>query len=154
MDYLRWYRRMIDVPIENGTELVDIGGDGELSLLTLRSAAGRARSRRAASCWRTDATGSAAPTRRRCFAGSTRASSCTRSDEIDFARLRGKMVGVLGAGSSACDSAAEALEHGAARAAMLVRRADVPRINKDMGIGSAGFWVGFTASPMRRNGRS
>ena len=42
-----------------------------------------------------------------------------------------------------CDSAAEALEHGAARAAMLVRRADVPRINKGMGIGSAGFWVGF-----------
>ena len=23
MDYLRWYRRMIDVPIENGTELID-----------------------------------------------------------------------------------------------------------------------------------
>ena len=28
---------------------------------------------------------------------------------------------------------------------MLVRRADVPRINKGMGIGSAGFWVGFHA---------
>ena len=26
---------------------------------------------------------------------------------------------------------------------MLVRRADVPRINKNMGIGSAGFWQGF-----------
>ena len=28
---------------------------------------------------------------------------------------------------------------------MLVRRPDVPRINKGMGIGSAGFWVGFHA---------
>jgi len=28
---------------------------------------------------------------------------------------------------------------------MLVRRADVPRINKGMGIGSAGFWGGFYA---------
>ena len=66
-------------------------------------------------------------------------------DDIDFAALRGKVVGVLGAGASAVDNAAEALEHGAARVAMLVRRADVPRINKGMGIGSAGFWVGFHA---------
>ena len=63
--------------------------------------------------------------------------------EIDFSKLRGKTVGVIGAGSTACDCAAEALEHGAAHAAMLVRRADVPRINKNMGIGSAGFWQGF-----------
>src|SRR3981081_1573341 len=26
MDYLRWYRKVIDVPVENDTELVDIGG--------------------------------------------------------------------------------------------------------------------------------
>ena len=39
MDYLRWYRRMIDVPIENETELTDIGGDGEFVILTLRSGA-------------------------------------------------------------------------------------------------------------------
>src|SRR3954468_17002261 len=38
MDYLRWYRRMIDVPIENGAELIDIGGDSDTVLLTLRSA--------------------------------------------------------------------------------------------------------------------
>ena len=43
-------------------------------------------------------------------------------DDIDFRSLRGKRVGVIGAGASAIDSAAEALEHGAARAAMLVRR--------------------------------
>jgi len=66
-------------------------------------------------------------------------------DDIDFEGLRGKVVGVLGAGASAVDNAAEALEHGAARVAMLVRRPDVPRINKGMGIGSAGFWVGFHA---------
>ena len=40
MDYLRWYRRVIDVPIENETELTDIGGDGEFVVLTLRSRAG------------------------------------------------------------------------------------------------------------------
>src|SRR5438552_16523519 len=65
------------------------------------------------------------------------------SDDIHFDALRGKTVGVIGAGASAVDNAAEALEHGAARVAMLVRRPDMPRINKGMGIGSAGFWVGF-----------
>ncbi len=40
MDYLRWYRRMIDVPIENETELVDLAGDNDHVLLTLRSSAG------------------------------------------------------------------------------------------------------------------
>jgi len=54
-------------------------------------------------------------------------------------------AGVIGAGASAVDNAAEALEHGAARVAMMIRRADMPRINKGMGIGSAGFWIGFHA---------
>src|SRR3954467_13927020 len=40
MDYLRWYRRMIDVPIENGTELMKVEGDAALVLLTLRSRSG------------------------------------------------------------------------------------------------------------------
>src|SRR5258708_26054435 len=40
MDYLRWYRRMIDVPIENDTALIDLGDDGEFGVLTLRSPAG------------------------------------------------------------------------------------------------------------------
>ena len=66
------------------------------------------------------------------------------SEDIDFDALRHKVVGVIGAGASAVDNAAEALEHGAARVAMLLRRGDVPRINKGMGIGSAGFWVGFS----------
>jgi cation diffusion facilitator CzcD-associated flavoprotein CzcO len=66
-------------------------------------------------------------------------------EDIDFDALRGKTVGVIGAGASGVDNAAESLEHGAARVAMLVRRPDVPRINKGMGIGSAGFWVGFHA---------
>src|SRR5882724_261560 len=40
MDYLRWYRRVIDVPVENDTELTDIGGDDKFVILTLRSPEG------------------------------------------------------------------------------------------------------------------
>src|SRR5205085_5041332 len=40
MEYLRWYRRTIDVPVENGVELIDIGSDEGIVSLTLRSARG------------------------------------------------------------------------------------------------------------------
>ena len=145
MDYLRWYRRVIDVPIENETELVDIGGDGEFVVLTLRSRAGTRKiaARRVVLANGRDGLGGAYTPQM--FRGLDRRYVRHSVDDIDFAALRGKVVGVIGAGASAVDNAAEALEHGAARVAMLVRRPDVPRINKGMGIGSAGFWVGFHA---------
>jgi FAD-dependent urate hydroxylase len=145
MDYLRWYRRMIDVPIENNTELIDIGGDEELVLLTLRSASGTrtVAARRVALANGRDGLGG--PYTPELFRGLDPRLVMHSLGDIDFSKLRGKTIGVVGAGSTAADCAAEALEAGAARVAMLVRRADVPHINKNMGIGSAGFWTGFYA---------
>jgi cation diffusion facilitator CzcD-associated flavoprotein CzcO len=48
---------------------------------------------------------------------------------IDFARLSGKAVAVLGAGASAFDNAATALEHGAREARMFFRRAQLVDVN-------------------------
>jgi cation diffusion facilitator CzcD-associated flavoprotein CzcO len=145
MDYLRWYRRMIDVPVENGTEVIDVGGDEGRVLLTLRSASGtrKVAVRRVVLANGRDGLGG--PYTPELFRGLDPRLVMHSLGEIDFGKLRGKTVGVLGAGSTAADCAAEALEAGAARVAMLVRRADVPRINKSMGIGSAGFWTGFHA---------
>src|SRR6185295_3893797 len=145
MDYLRWYRRMIDVPIENETELVDLSGDKEFVLLTLRSASGTRKVAARRLVLANGREGLGGPYIPELFRGLDRRFVAHSSDDIDFAALRGKVVGVIGAGASAVDNAAEALEHGAGRVAMLVRRPDVPRINKSMGIGSAGFWVGFHA---------
>ncbi|MCA0243939.1 MAG: SidA/IucD/PvdA family monooxygenase [Proteobacteria bacterium] len=61
------------------------------------------------------------------------------ADAMDDAALKGLRVGVVGAGASAMDSAATALEAGAERVHLLVRRADIPRINKGKGAGSPGF---------------
>jgi cation diffusion facilitator CzcD-associated flavoprotein CzcO len=54
---------------------------------------------------------------------------------------------VIGAGASAADNAAEALEAGALRVAMLMRRTDVPRIHRGMAIASPGMWHGFYRLP-------
>lgn len=143
MDYLRWYRRMIGVPIENDTALVDLTGDKDFVILTLRSPSGTrkvAARRVVLSNGREGLGGAHVP---KMFRGLDKRYVRHSVEDIDFEALRGKTVGVIGAGASGVDNAAEALEHGATRVAMMLRRPDVPRINKGMGIGSAGFWVGF-----------
>jgi len=69
------------------------------------------------------------------------------ADEFDHATLRGQRVGVIGAGASAMDSAATALEQGAARVHLLIRRDDIPRINKGKGAGNPGFVHGHARLP-------
>jgi FAD-dependent urate hydroxylase len=59
------------------------------------------------------------------------------NEERDFAALRGRSVGVLGAGPSALDAAAAAMEHGARDAQVYARRATLPQINKGRGAGIA-----------------
>jgi FAD-dependent urate hydroxylase len=50
-------------------------------------------------------------------------------DPIDFEALRGKRIAVLGAGASAFDNAAVALEHGAAQVRLYFRRSRLVDIN-------------------------
>lgn len=114
-DYLDWVRHVTGVPVRNGCDLVGIApaADGLLAA-TLRSADGRTETvhtRRIVLATGQDSTGrwwmppsvAALPADRRAHA----------SEAIDFAALRGRRVAVLGAGASAFDNAAMALEHGA-----------------------------------------
>lgn len=150
MEYLVWYRRVTGADVENECELIDLDGAADHVVLTLRSA-GRVRRvaarRLILANGRDGLGGKYAP---EMFAGLGRSVCAHSSDDIDFAALAGRTVGVVGAGASATDNAAEALEHGAARVAMLVRRHDIPRVNKGLGIGSAGLWAGFQHLPLER----
>ena len=148
MDYLRWYRRIIGVRIENDTEMLALEGGRDNVVLTLKSASGirRVAARRMILATGRDGLGGAFVPEM--FRGLDRRFCAHSSDDIDFNALGGKTVGVIGAGASAVDNAAEALEHDAARVAMIVRRADVPRINKGMGIGSPGMWHGYQKLPL------
>ena len=67
---------------------------------------------------------------------------------IDFNALQGRSIGLIGGGASAWDNAATALERGAARADMYVRRATLPQINKGRGSAGPGFHVGWYALNM------
>jgi len=142
MDYLRWYRDVLDLPVENGIEATRVEPEGDLLRLQLKGAAEPSiLTRRLVMATGRDGTGGpnipdfVNPLRRHVWAHS--------ADEIDFAKLKGKRVVVVGVGASAVDNAAEALEHGATEVRHLVRRAKMPTINKMMGIGSFGFTHGY-----------
>ena len=65
------------------------------------------------------------------------------SDEMDYACLRGRRVVVIGGSASAMDSAATALEAGAQRVDLLIRRSVMPLINKSKGSGNPGIHQGY-----------
>jgi len=67
------------------------------------------------------------------------------SAAIDFASLRGRRVGVVGGGDSALDAAAAALEAGAARVEVLIRRREFSRINYWKSFAHPGHYLGFAA---------
>lgn len=144
MDYLRWYRRVLDLPVENGVEMVRVAPEGRFLRLALRGAPeGSVLARRLIMATGRDGTGG--PNIPDFVHGLPRERWAHSADEIDFAALRGKRVAVIGVGASAVDNAAEALEHGAAEVRHLIRRREMPTINKMMGIGSYGFTHGYAA---------
>ena len=67
------------------------------------------------------------------------------NDDIDFEALRGKSIAILGGGASAWDNAATALERGAARVDMYVRRPYLPQVNKGRGSAFPGFLHGWSS---------
>lgn len=148
MAYLRWYRKVLDLPVENEVEVTRIvPRDGLLRLeLAGRGAQEDAiLTRKVVMATGRDGTGHPA------IPGFVTALPDDRwahsADSIDFAALKGRRVAVVGVGASAVDNAAEALEAGALEVRHLIRRKTMPRINKLMGIGSYGFTAGYAELP-------
>ena len=142
MDYLRWYRQVLELPIENGIEVtrispcdgllaLDLSGGDEPCILTRKVVMATGRE------------GLGRPSIPDFARDLPRAIWAHTADDIDFSKLRGKRVVVIGGSASAMDNAAEALEAGCAELRMLIRRTTMPRINKLTGIGSAGFTNGY-----------
>ncbi len=146
MDYLHWYRKVLEIPVENGVELVAVAPDAEVLRLTVAGPGDSSIFTRKL-VYATGREGSGRPTIPHFVDQLPREFWAHSADPIDFARLRGQRVAVIGAGASAVENAAEALEAGAKDVRLLVRRTHLPTINKLMGIGSGGFVNGFAKLP-------
>jgi len=148
MDYLRWYRRVLGLDIRNSHQVqaVHPRADGFVQLdITSPAGSQTVLARRVVLATGRDGLGGAyVPP----FANKLpRDRWAHSSDTKDYATLAGKRVGVIGAGASAMDSAATALEAGAASVDLLIRRDDIPRVNKGKGSGNAGLVHGHLGLP-------
>lgn len=123
-EYLLWVRRVVGVPVQNDTRLLRIAPAGPDGLLAAEVESGGQR-RTLYTRKIVLATGQEGVGRwsiPRALAGLP-ADRCVNSAEpFDFGRVAGKVVTVIGAGASAFDNAAAALEAGAAEVHLLCRR--------------------------------
>jgi cation diffusion facilitator CzcD-associated flavoprotein CzcO len=147
MEYLIWYRRVLGLPVQNSRQVTAIRPFGALLELDVAGPAGTEQvltRHLVLASGRDGLGGPFVPEIAQPIPPRFRAHS---ADAIDFAALSGRRVGVIGAGASAMDNAATALEAGAARLDLFIRRTDIPRINKFTGIGSQGVVHGFAGLP-------
>jgi cation diffusion facilitator CzcD-associated flavoprotein CzcO len=152
MDYLRWYRDVLAIDVRNDhriTAVTPLGAEGAKGVvaLSVTSPDGERTVYARHVVLATGRDGLGGPTVPGFARDLPRRFWAHSSDEMDYGTLRGKRVGVIGAGASAMDSAATALEAGAASVDLLIRRADIPRINKGKGAGNPGLTHGHVNLP-------
>lgn len=146
-EYLRWYRDILNLPVENAMCLVDLDADGDVIHLTFDGPAGRTirHARHVVLATGRDGLG-----------GATIPAFCVKlprhlwahsADDIDFPALAGKRIGVVGAGASAMDNAGTALEAGAGSVDLFVRRSTLPTVNKGKGNSGPGTFHGYASLP-------
>ncbi len=143
MDYLRWFRSVLGLPVFNGHHVTDVQPQADelvqLQLLVNGQKQTRWARRVVLATGRAGLGGPALPAWVHTL---PRTRWLHSADPHDYSLLQGLRVGVVGAGASAMDSAATALEAGAASVHLLVRRPDIPRINKGKGAAHPGFVQG------------
>lgn len=139
-DYLLWFRRVTGVPVRNGIEagaITPIGTDCGLPALEIATSAGVMRARKVVLATGQEGIGGWwMPPH---IAALPRPFRAHTNEMIDFDALRGKVVAVLGAGASAFDNAAVALEQGAAEVHLFCRRAEPMVVQPYRWLTFAGF---------------
>jgi cation diffusion facilitator CzcD-associated flavoprotein CzcO len=125
-EYLLWFRRIVGLPVRNGCEVIEISpAAGGLLAAKVQTATGVENifARKIVLATGQEGMGDwTIPEPLRYLPPSLCAHT---AQPIDFASLRGKQVAVIGAGASAFDNAATALEAGAGEVHLFCRRAEI-----------------------------
>ena len=144
LDYLLWVREVVGLEVENGLALQALEPAGDL--LRARLSNGEiVHARKVVMANGRDGSGGFRWPR---FPSFDPADPCRQGlvhhtlEEIDFGRLAGKRIGVLGVLATAIDNAATALEAGAREAICYARRQHLPQVNKSKGVSFPGFQRG------------
>ncbi|MBU8536783.1 FAD/NAD(P)-binding protein [Falsiroseomonas tokyonensis] len=150
MDYLRWFRRVMDLPVQNHSRLVAMepSADGTLLQLRFETPAGPVLHHARSVVMATGSGGSGGHAIPPEIAQALPAGRVLHANDlIDPACFQGERVGVLGAGATAFDIAITALQSGAASATICIRRPEVPRDNPRRWMENAGFLAHYVDLP-------
>ena len=123
-DYLQWFRHVTSIPVRNEATVTDIAQHGSLLAVTVATDGQTqvlltrkvvlATGQEGMGDWTLPEPLASLPAMHRAHV----------AEAIDFAALKGKRVAVVGAGASAFDNAATALEAGAREVHLLCRRSE------------------------------
>lgn len=144
-DYLSWCRDTLNLPVENRVEVSAVRAEGEIFRLDINRLDAQVEqdadfvyARRVVLATGVDGSG-AWHVPEFISASLPKERYASSGEAIDFGKLAGKRVAVLGAGASAFDNASTALEAGARQATVCIRRGEIQRINPQMWMAKAGF---------------
>ena len=144
-EYLLWLRRVVGVPVRNGCELLEISPAVDGLLAATVTSAGVIETlyaRKIVLATGQEAMGNwTIPEPLRHLPANLLARA---SESIDFEALRGRKVAVIGAGATAFDNAATALERGAAEVHLLCRRAEIQLVQPYLWLTFRGFLRHFS----------
>jgi len=121
-DYLDWFQDVTGTAVRYRTRLLEVEPAGDLLRLHLESEGVRREETTRKLVLANGYAGAGGPNLPGFLRGLPRELWTHTSEQIPFAALAGKVVGVIGAGSSAFDAAGVALENGAAEVHMFNRR--------------------------------
>ena len=148
MRYLVWFRETLGLPVHNDVRLTRIEPLGDLIAAHLATPDGPEVAITRKLILASGIQGAGEP-RVPPFvqANLPRASWAHTTERIDFSHLAGRRVAVIGAGASAFDNAATALEAGAASVDLFFRRPELPTVNSYRALESRGFFRNFGNLP-------
>lgn len=143
MDYLNWFRKVLDLPVNNETTLLKIRPQGQFLELQIdhRGTLKTVKTQKVVLATGREGFGGLSFPQfvndlpHECYAHT--------QEPIDFTALRNKRIGIVGVGASAFDAAAEALEKGASIVQLLTRRTAIPNINKTASLSYPGCSEGY-----------
>lgn len=143
MDYLVWYRQVLQLPVENEYQLISVIPQQEHFLLEF-SRKGQLHSVKAVKVvFATGRGGFGGPIIPEFVKALPKSAYAHVMEPIDFDDLKGKRVGIIGVGSSAFDAAGVALESGAKSVDLLMRSINLPCVNKFSSLPDHCFRLGF-----------
>lgn len=147
MDYLGWYRRILELPVNNEHTVDSIYPEQDALALDITHQGWTHKIMARKVVLATGRSGFGGCDVPHIMQALPKTLYAHTNEDIDFRALKGKRVGILGVGASAFDAAAVALETGSHSVDLLCRRPHVPQVNKAIQIIYPGFSSGYYKLP-------